>query len=42
VSIYAAKASDFVVVTQKVYSDPKMPSRIVLPVVPQEGKAMQQ
>jgi putative CocE/NonD family hydrolase len=40
-SIYAAKASDFVVVTQKVYSDPKMPSRIVLPVVTPEGKAMQ-
>jgi uncharacterized protein len=41
-SIYAAKASDFVAVTQKVYSDPKMPSRIVLPVIPQEGKGIQQ
>jgi predicted acyl esterase len=41
-SIYAAKASDFVAVSQKVYSDPKMPSRIVLPVVLPEGKGMQQ
>lgn len=37
-SIYAAKASDFVAVTQKVYSDPKMPSRVVLPVVAPEAK----
>jgi hypothetical protein len=40
-SIYAAKASDFVAVTQKVYSTPKMQSRIVLPVVLPGGKAMQ-
>jgi uncharacterized protein len=33
-SIYAAKASDFVAAMQKVYSTPKMESRIVLPVVP--------
>jgi predicted acyl esterase len=33
-SIYAAKASNFVAAMQKVYSTPKMESRIVLPVVP--------
>ncbi len=32
-SIYTAKASDFVVATQTVYSTPKLPSRIILPVV---------
>jgi len=32
-SIYAAKAEDFVVATQRVYSAPEMPSYIVLPVV---------
>ena len=37
-SIYTAKASDFVAATQKVYSTPKMPSRIVLPVVPVEAR----
>ena len=36
-SIYAAKASDFVTATQKVYASPDMPSRIVLPVVPSGG-----
>jgi predicted acyl esterase len=40
-SIYAAKAGDFVAATQRVYSDPKLPSRIVLPVVPPEGTGMQ-
>ena len=33
-SIYAAKASDFVKATQRVYSTPALPSHIVLPVVP--------
>jgi putative CocE/NonD family hydrolase len=33
-SIYAAKASDFVKATQRVYSTPAMASHIVLPVVP--------
>jgi putative CocE/NonD family hydrolase len=33
-SIYAAKASDFVAATQKVYSAPDLASRIILPVVP--------
>ncbi|MDB4875008.1 MAG: X-Pro dipeptidyl-peptidase [Gemmatimonadetes bacterium] len=33
-SIYAAKASDYVKATQRVYSTPAYPSRIVLPVVP--------
>jgi putative CocE/NonD family hydrolase len=33
-SIYLAKASDFVPATQRVYSTPKMPSHIVLPVMP--------
>jgi hypothetical protein len=37
-SIYAAKASDFVAATQKVYSTPTMPSRIVLPVIPSGGR----
>jgi putative CocE/NonD family hydrolase len=32
-SIYTAKSSDFVVATQTVYSTPKLPSRIILPVV---------
>ena len=36
-SIYAAKASDFVTATQKVYDAPDMASRIVLPVVPAGG-----
>jgi uncharacterized protein len=33
-SIYAAKASDFVKATQRVYSTPALASHIVLPVVP--------
>ena len=33
-SIYAAKASDFVKATQRVYTTPAMSSHIVLPVVP--------
>ena len=33
-SIYVAKASDFVPATQRVYSTPKLPSHIVLPVMP--------
>jgi uncharacterized protein len=33
-SIYVAKASDFVPATQRVYSTPKMPSHIVLSVMP--------
>jgi putative CocE/NonD family hydrolase len=33
-SIYAAKASDFVKATQRVFTTPAMPSHIVLPVVP--------
>jgi uncharacterized protein len=33
-SIYAAKASDFVKATQRVYSTAAMASHIVLPVVP--------
>jgi predicted acyl esterase len=41
-SIYAAKASDFVAATQKVYSTPKMPSRIVLPVIPSGGRKIEQ
>jgi predicted acyl esterase len=32
-SIYAAKAADFAAATQKVYSTPVWPSRIILPVV---------
>jgi putative CocE/NonD family hydrolase len=32
-SIYAAKASDFVKATQKVYASPDLPSKIVLPVI---------
>jgi uncharacterized protein len=36
-SIYAAKASDFVSATQKVYAAPDLASRIVLPVVPAGG-----
>ncbi|HEX3867763.1 MAG TPA: CocE/NonD family hydrolase [Gemmatimonadaceae bacterium] len=32
-SIYAAKASDYVAATQRVYASPAMPSHIVLPVV---------
>jgi hypothetical protein len=35
-SIYTAKASDYRPATQRVYSSPKMPSHIVLPVVPQK------
>jgi uncharacterized protein len=34
-SIYTAKASDYRPATQRVYSSPKMPSHIVLPLVPQ-------
>lgn len=34
-SIYQAKASDFVKATQRVYCSPKLPSHIVLPVMPQ-------
>jgi putative CocE/NonD family hydrolase len=41
-NIYAAKASDFVAVTQRVYSTPQMQSRIVLPVVPPGGIKIQQ
>jgi putative CocE/NonD family hydrolase len=33
-SIYTAKASDYRPATQRVYSSPKMPSHITLPVVP--------
>ncbi len=33
-SIYVAKASDFVTATQRVYSTPKMPSHIVLSLMP--------
>jgi hypothetical protein len=33
-SIYKARASDFVAATQRVYSAPDKPSRIVLPLVP--------
>jgi putative CocE/NonD family hydrolase len=33
-SIYAAKASDFVKATQRVYTTPALPSHIVLPVAP--------
>ena len=33
-SIYMAKASDYVVATQKVYCSPRLPSHIVLPVAP--------
>jgi uncharacterized protein len=33
-SIYAAKASDFVKATQRVYSSPAAPSHLVLPVMP--------
>ena len=36
-SIYAAKASDFVAATQKVYAAPGLASRIVLPVLPPGG-----
>jgi putative CocE/NonD family hydrolase len=36
-SIYAAKASDFVAATQKVYAAPDMASRIILPVVSPGG-----
>jgi len=33
-SIYVAKTTDFVPATQRVYSTPKLPSHIVLPVMP--------
>jgi hypothetical protein len=33
-SIYAARASDFVRATQRVYCTPAMPSHLVLPVRP--------
>jgi putative CocE/NonD family hydrolase len=33
-SIYTAKASDFVIATQRVYCSPKLPSHIELPVMP--------
>ena len=33
-SIYQAKASDYVAATQRVYCSPKLPSHIVLPVMP--------
>jgi uncharacterized protein len=32
-SIYRAQASDYVKATQRVYSSPKLPSHVVLPVV---------
>ena len=32
-SIYNATAADFIAATQRVYSSPKLPSRIILPVV---------
>ena len=34
-SIYKATASDFVKATQRIYSTPKMPSHIVLPIMPE-------
>jgi uncharacterized protein len=40
-NIYKAKASDFQPATQKVYSTPNMPSRLVLPVITPEGKSIQ-
>jgi putative CocE/NonD family hydrolase len=40
-SIYTAKASDFAAATQKVYSTPTLPSRVILPVVPSGGTPVQ-
>jgi putative CocE/NonD family hydrolase len=36
-SIYQATAADFVPATQRIYCTPQMPSRIVLPIVSDEG-----
>jgi hypothetical protein len=33
-SIYKASASDFVAATQRIYCSPKLPSHLVLPVMP--------